>query len=96
MNEENDDKAEYQLKTKFYIDTDGYSDRDRELFVCGFEFCMVVDLEKSGARIERPIHRENTSRIRMHLGKIGRKFSIDDSDEYDASGTWAWLVVEEK
>lgn len=33
--------AEFQPVMSFWIDTDGYSDRDRMMFVCGVEFQMI-------------------------------------------------------
>ena len=39
---------EYSLLMPFWIDTDGYTDRDREMFVCGVEFQMVTELLKDG------------------------------------------------
>ena len=34
------DRTEFSLEMPFFIDTDGYTDRDREMFVCGVEFYM--------------------------------------------------------
>lgn len=56
------------LVTPFWIDTEGYSDRDRLMFVAGVEFQMIrEELEVGGAR---PIHRENetpgTSPVLQH------------------------------
>lgn len=56
----------------FWIDTDGYSDRDREMFVCGVEFEMVRQQFADPKPIDRAIHAENESRIRMMAAKLRR------------------------
>ena len=35
----------------FWVDTEGYTDRDREMFVCGIELQMIYDKIK-----EKPVH----------------------------------------
>ncbi len=62
---------DYELVTKFWIDTDGYSDRDREMFVCGFEFADVLGAVEVAVDIDRPVHTENEDRIRMMLRSRG-------------------------
>lgn len=59
----------------FWVDTDGYSDRDRLMFVCGVEFEMVYRAIKNGWRgcRETPIQSENESRIRLMCGRLGLK-----------------------
>ena len=64
------DKAEFEPIMPFWIDTDGYSERDREMFTCGVEFQMVYEAIKSGAGWSQCIHTENASRVRMMCGKL--------------------------
>lgn len=64
------DDEEFSLVIPFWIDTDAYSDRDREMFVCGVEFQMVYEAIRSGRGWHQAIHNENTSRIRMMCGKL--------------------------
>lgn len=61
---------DFQASMPFWIETDGYSKRDREMFVCGAEFMIVFSLVRDGWRGVRRIHNENQSRIRMMLGRL--------------------------
>ena len=90
-----DDTNEFSLILSFSIDTDGYSDRDREMFVSGYEFAEIAaHLERSRAGIDRPIHRENESRIRIACGRFKRACAITPTDEeIDQDGTWSRLEV---
>lgn len=54
----------------FWIDTDGYTDRDREMFVCGVEFQMVYAAIETGRGWHQAIHTENESRVRMMCAKL--------------------------
>lgn len=79
----------------FFIDTTGYTDRDRLMFMCGFELCLLGQELKAGGKVVRVIHRENTSRVRMALHKSGRVGTITLCDpEDDPRQTWANLEVE--
>jgi len=60
----------------FWVDTDGYSDRDREMFVCGVEFQMVYEAIKSGRGWNQCIHTENESRVRLMCSKLGVKVRL--------------------
>lgn len=73
-------KARYDIVTPFWIDTDAYSDRDRQMFVCGVEFWMLYQELKSGEPVVRTIHAENESRARMLAHKLGRQVSIKASE----------------
>lgn len=75
----------------FWIDTDGYTDRDRDMFVAGFEFQMVYRLIQDGCYGSRPIHRENESRIRMMCGRMGIKCTITQIEGFDE---WSQLTIE--
>lgn len=76
----------------FYIDTEGYTGRDREMFVCGYELSLVVQEIREGFRGQRPmpIHTENGSRLRMLASRLGVKMSIRACDE---GKEWSWLTV---
>jgi hypothetical protein len=82
---------EYECVLPFYIDTEGYSDRDRLMFVCGFEICQLVDQIKAGYRGARelPIHTENASRVRMMGKYLGVKIETRDS----GTEGWTWIEV---
>ena len=84
---------EYGLVQSFFIDTDAYSNRDRNMFVAGFEFDHVLDLVDRGWHGERPIHRENESRLRMALGRRKVSFTIAPHDGYEGCETWSQLIV---
>lgn len=83
---------DFSLECPFWIDTDGYTDRDREMFVAGYEFSLIVrKLCEDDAPFTQPIHRENESRIRMACAKFERKCDIEACDDRD--GTWSFLKV---
>lgn len=65
------DRAEYEPLMSFWIDTDAYSDRDREMFVCGVEFQMIYAAIESARGWCQCIHTENESRVRMMCAKLG-------------------------
>lgn len=85
--------GDYRLELSFYTDTEAYSDRDRLMFTAGFEFCLVVSLVESGWRGTRPVHRENESRLRMALGRLGRDVTLRPHDGYAGCETWSDLTV---
>lgn len=62
---------EFEPVMPFWIDTDNYTDRDREMFVCGVEFQMIYETIKDKRDWSQPIHTENESRVRMMCGKLG-------------------------
>lgn len=72
-------EAEYQCVMPFFIDTDGYTDRDREMFVCGVEWQMIYELLKYGEPFCRPIHSDNASRFRMMAGRLGKQVTLTPS-----------------
>lgn len=86
MNEE----AEYGLIQSFYIDTDAYSDRDRQMFVCGAEFWQIIAMLDDGWTGSKPIHRENESRVRMLCGRRGIRCDIRPCDGYEE---WSEFTV---
>lgn len=85
-------KAEFGLAMPFWIDTDAYTDRDRDMFVAGVEFQMVTTLLKSGWHGSRPIHPENESRLRMAAGRLNRKVIIERCVEDDS---WSYLTTDD-
>ena len=83
---------EFQLSIPFIIDGEGYTDRDRAMFVAGYEFCQIRSLlhDMPEGGINRPIHSENVDRVRVLCGRFGRRCEIEAVDE-----TWSQLTVEE-
>lgn len=77
----------------FWIDIDAYTDRDRLMFVCGFEFQQVYTAALKDGRVERPVHRENESRIRMMCGKFGWQCEIVPHEGYEGCETWSDLAL---
>lgn len=72
-----EDDAEFSLVMSFWIDTDGYSDRDREMFVCGVEFQMIYETIKNRRAWCQCIHTENESRVRMMCAKLGLPVKLE-------------------
>jgi hypothetical protein len=79
----------YSLKYPCWVDTDGYTDRDRQMFICGIEYYMLaLELEGPG-EVKRYIHAENASRVRLLAGKIGRTpISIEPCNHDHFPGWW--------
>lgn len=84
---------DYGLVQSFFIDTDAYSVRDRDMFVCGYEFAMVLDMADCGTLESRPIHRENESRLRMALGKRRIAHKLTPHTGYEGCETWSQLII---
>ena len=85
----------HEISTPYWIDTDGYTGRDRLMFVCGVEFEMVLALLRAGEPIDRPIRRENESRIRMLCARHKKPCTITTGcDPENPSETWSRLEVE--
>jgi hypothetical protein len=91
---EDGEHKDWGLILPFWIDTDAYTDRDREMFVSGYEFAMLAALVESGESFQKPIHRENESRVRMLCGRRQRQCSITPHEGYDGCETWSELKVE--
>jgi len=85
---------EYVCKMPFWIDTDAYSDRDRQMFVCGAEFMLLItELEVLAgvgplSGIERVIHKENESRARMACGRMRLQCEFKSEDD-----TWTTFMA---
>ena len=80
--------SEYELRIPFWTDTEAYSDRDREMFVCGVEFEMLRVELVGGEQVCRTIHVENESRARMLAHKLARQVTIEPS----GSKGWSYLT----
>ena len=71
--------GEYEILMPFWIDTEAYSDRDKEMFVCGVEFEMLRQELTKPKTVLRTIHIENSSRARMMAHKLGRQAVVEPS-----------------
>lgn len=60
-----DENAEFSPVVPFWIDTDGYTQRDRDMFTCGVEFQMIYQAILDKRDWCQCIHTENESRVRM-------------------------------
>jgi len=81
--------SDWGIVTPFWIDTDAYSDRDHLMFCCGVEFEMVrLELE-SGNPIDRSIHTENESRLKLLCSKSRRQIQIIPN----VAEGWSRLIV---
>jgi len=85
---------EWEIALPFWIDTEAYSDRDRLLFVAGYEFALIVRALEAGDGVQRPIHRENESRARMLAGRFKRSCTITPHVGYEGCETWSDLVIQ--
>jgi Ser/Thr protein kinase RdoA (MazF antagonist) len=89
---------EFEMIMPFWIDTEAYTDRDRDMFVSGYEFAELHREALMNAEpFSRTIRSENVSRIRMMLSRLNREFMIAPSDvpmmlDTDA-GRWHFLDV---
>lgn len=81
------------MEVPFWIDTDGYTVRDREMFVCGVEFEMVYRLLRNDWKGSRPVHRENESRLRLLLGHLRVSGTVEAHKDYEGCETWSELTV---
>lgn len=81
--------AEFAPIMSFWIDTDGYTDRDRSMFVAGVEFQMIYAAIEKGWRGTRPIHRENESRLKLMCGRLGVQCEIRQHEDYEGCETWS-------
>jgi len=94
MTEDQDQEHEFEMVMPFWIDTDAYSQRDREMFTAGVEFEQVRQHFSNPSFTGTTILRENESRIRMMAGHLGRAVKISPCEpEHDPDGTWSYLEV---
>ena len=78
----------YSLKVPCWVDTDGYTDRDREMFICGIEYYMLAQELEGDGEVKRYIHAENASRSRLLAGKLGRQVTIEPCSHDNFPGWW--------
>lgn len=64
------------LACPFWIDTDGYSPRDRDMFVAGFEYGLIYCNLVTGKPCSLVFGVENFDRVRMLLAEHKRKYQI--------------------
>lgn len=84
-------EGDFQLFIPFVIDGDGYNDRDRSMFVAGYEFCQIrTHLEMHpNDPLSKPVHSENADRLRVLCSRFGRICIIESLDD-----TWSQLDIE--
>jgi hypothetical protein len=72
-----DGTGSYSLIHSFYTDADVYSDRDRSMFVAGFEAAGVAHaMRENPEPFAMTIHSENTSRLSMIGKELGRRCEV--------------------
>jgi hypothetical protein len=81
-------EGSYGLKVPFWIDTPGYTDRDREMFTCGIEYYMLAQELECDGEMKRFIHAENASRVRLLAGKLGRQVTVEACNQEQFPGWW--------
>ena len=86
MKNEVSDEGRWVLSTPFWIDTDGYSDRDREMFCAGVDYASLAKfLRKAKAGDVTVVLRENASRARMLAAHNKIVVTIEPLQETHAS-----------
>lgn len=90
MAEQQNAEGQFNLFIPFVIDGEGYSDRDRSMFVAGYEFCQIRTFlgANPGEPLSRPIHSENADRVRVLCNRFGRVCKIERIDD-----TWSQLDI---
>ncbi len=96
--EEHGHEGEFGPVIPFWIDTDAYTDRDRHMFVYGFEFSTITNhIRFNDDELSTTIHRENESRVRLACGRFGRQCTIEPCEaKHDPDGTWSYLKIESR
>lgn len=80
--------SDWHTGMPFWIDTDSYSQVDRDMFVCGVEFQMVYQTILEKRDWDQCIHAENESRVRMMRGKLGVPVQMKRHDD-----TWTHCYI---
>lgn len=90
------EETTWRLICPFWNDDDPYTDRDRVMFGAGYEFAEIVrHCRHDPGRLDRPVSRENESRIRMAMGRFRRRGSCLPMDPArDPEQAWSDLVIE--
>lgn len=84
--------AEYKLCEPFDIDDGQLAGMDPvKAFVLGVEWQMVSSLLELDCKISRPVHVENSERIKRMCIRRNRRFDIQPNGE-----GWLWLEVKGK
>ena len=79
----------YEFQLPAYVDTDGYSDRDREMFICGMEYQSIVEqMVEDDDIFDVWVHAENLSRLRMSAVVLDRLVNLIRSE-----GTWSLIRI---
>lgn len=91
MGESEQAEGGFDICVPFIIDGDAYSDRDRAMFVAGYEFCQIrnfLEVNPPGTELSKPIHNENVDRVRVLCGRFRRECVIEELD-----GSWSQLDI---
>lgn len=90
-----EDGGDFGLVCPFWIDTEAYADRDRAMFVAGYEFSTVLRLIRTeDEETQLTVHRENESRIRMACARFGRTCEMTHpTPDLDHQQTWTFLTI---
>jgi hypothetical protein len=70
----------YRLEIPHFTDTDGYTDRDREMFAAGWEYRNVAAFFRIPAGRKLAIRAENGNRVRMLAAQMKRSVLIEPGD----------------
>lgn len=77
-----------------YLDTPGYTPKQRFMFVCGYEFCKVgAMLRNDSGASSTIIHGENTSRVRMLAAANKRSIVLNRCGD---DNEWWELLIHDK
>ena len=76
-----DEQQDHGLAIPSWIDTDGYSDREREIFLAGVEFDMVYQSILDGKGWDQRIRFENWPRVRIMCAKLEVALTATDKDQ---------------
>lgn len=90
QDDENSGDDSFSLIQPFIIDGEGYTDRDREMFVAGYEFAEVMSaiLRHRGEFACWPVHVENEDRIRAACVRHRVPYELRQENE-----TWMTLEI---
>lgn len=88
MNSDNTQPNPWQMLVSFFIDTPGYTDRDREMFVCGAEYAMIHRSIQKDGKFVGLIHNENSSRLRMLAKVMNARLDVKRIDD-----TWSEVDI---
>lgn len=84
-------KAKDKNFVPFVFDGEGYSNRDRLMFVSGYEFALIhlaLEMGDPEGTVDKSMPRENEDRVRVLCARYGRTCEFYPIDE-----TWARVVI---